>query len=138
MSARWRRGALPGPEGVTMTIFVSYTRADESLVRALRDDVGRMGHQVWLDHEIHGGELWWREIIRAARVFVAAGAATSTSTRPTMAATASTPTTVGRFSAGTGTVDAAGSTAVHHSPPRDRDAATGGGKAVGGWGTAGG
>ncbi|MEU4445946.1 TIR domain-containing protein [Actinosynnema sp. NPDC050801] len=56
-----------------MTIFVSYTRADESLVRALRDDLGRMGHQVWLDHEIHGGELWWREIIRtiqAARVFV--------------------------------------------------------------------
>ncbi|MFD0201952.1 MULTISPECIES: toll/interleukin-1 receptor domain-containing protein [Saccharothrix] len=56
-----------------MTIFVSYTRADESVVRALRDDLGRMGHEVWLDHEIHGGELWWREIIRtiqAARVFV--------------------------------------------------------------------
>lgn len=56
-----------------MTIFVSYTRADESLVRALRDDLGRMGQEVWLDHEIHGGELWWREIIRtiqAARVFV--------------------------------------------------------------------
>ncbi|MER5265383.1 toll/interleukin-1 receptor domain-containing protein [Actinosynnema sp. NPDC002837] len=56
-----------------MTIFVSYTRADETLVRALRDDLGRMGQQVWLDHEIHGGELWWREIIRtiqAARVFV--------------------------------------------------------------------
>ncbi|MGW4112965.1 toll/interleukin-1 receptor domain-containing protein [Actinosynnema sp. NPDC004786] len=56
-----------------MTIFVSYTRADEPAVRALRDDLDRMGHQVWLDHEIHGGELWWREIIRtiqAARVFV--------------------------------------------------------------------
>ncbi|MFE9750492.1 toll/interleukin-1 receptor domain-containing protein [Saccharothrix saharensis] len=56
-----------------MTVFVSYTRADESLVRALRQDLDRMGHQVWLDHEIHGGELWWREIIRtiqAARVFV--------------------------------------------------------------------
>lgn len=56
-----------------MTIFVSYTRADEGLVRALRQDLDRMGHQVWLDHEIHGGELWWREIIRtiqAARVFV--------------------------------------------------------------------
>ena len=56
-----------------MTIFVSYTRADDSLVRALRHDLDRMGHEVWLDHEIHGGELWWREIIRtiqAARVFV--------------------------------------------------------------------
>ncbi|WP_158845918.1 TIR domain-containing protein [Saccharothrix deserti] len=56
-----------------MTIFVSYTRADETLVRALRDDLGRMGQQVWLDHEIRGGELWWREIletIRSARVFV--------------------------------------------------------------------
>ncbi|MCE6997169.1 TIR domain-containing protein [Saccharothrix sp. S26] len=56
-----------------MTVFVSYTRADENLVRALRQDLDRMGHQVWLDHEIHGGELWWREIIRtiqAARVFV--------------------------------------------------------------------
>ncbi|MGM1058693.1 toll/interleukin-1 receptor domain-containing protein [Saccharothrix sp. Mg75] len=56
-----------------MTIFVSYTRADEALVRALRDDLGRMGREVWMDHEIHGGELWWREIIRtirSAKVFV--------------------------------------------------------------------
>lgn len=56
-----------------MTIFVSYTRADEAMVRALREDLDRMGEQVWLDQEIHGGELWWREIIRtirSAEVFV--------------------------------------------------------------------
>lgn len=47
-----------------MSVFVSYTRTDESLVRTLVDDLERLGRSVWMDHDIHGGESWWREIIR--------------------------------------------------------------------------
>ncbi|CRK59113.1 Translation initiation factor 2 (IF-2; GTPase) [Alloactinosynnema sp. L-07] len=57
-----------------MTIFVSYTRIDQAVVNGLREDlVGRLGRQVWMDREIHGGEQWWREIIstiQRSRVFV--------------------------------------------------------------------
>jgi hypothetical protein len=45
-------------------LFVSYTRADERLVRVIREDLERLGHSVWMDHQIHGGESWWREIIQ--------------------------------------------------------------------------
>ncbi|MFD9700797.1 toll/interleukin-1 receptor domain-containing protein [Lentzea sp. NPDC059081] len=54
-------------------IFVSYTRNDDRRVQALKDDLERLHWQVWLDHEIHGGEQWWREIIgtiQQAKVFV--------------------------------------------------------------------
>ena len=47
-----------------MSLFVSYTRADEALVRLIREDLDRLGRSVWMDHQIHGGESWWREIIR--------------------------------------------------------------------------
>jgi len=45
-------------------LFVSYTRADELLVRTVREDLERLGHSVWMDHQIHGGESWWREIVQ--------------------------------------------------------------------------
>ncbi|MGH3925478.1 MAG: toll/interleukin-1 receptor domain-containing protein, partial [Pseudonocardiaceae bacterium] len=47
-----------------MTLFVSYTRSDKALVRALKDDLERIGRSVWFDHQIHGGERWWQEIIQ--------------------------------------------------------------------------
>lgn len=47
-----------------MSLFVSYTRSDQVLVRALKDDLERMGRSVWIDHQIHGGERWWQEIIQ--------------------------------------------------------------------------
>lgn len=47
-----------------MTLFVSYTRLDNALVQAIADDLARLGHQVWLDRQIHGGERWWQEIIQ--------------------------------------------------------------------------
>lgn len=56
-----------------MTIFVSYTKIDEVTVRGLREDLERLGKEVWMDHEIHGGEQWWREIIStilATKVFI--------------------------------------------------------------------
>ncbi|HEX6340709.1 TIR domain-containing protein [Umezawaea sp.] len=72
-------------EGAGAIIFLSYTRADEPLVRALREDFERLGWQVWMDREIHGGEQWWREIIRAiqeADVFVFALSQDSWSSQP--------------------------------------------------------
>ncbi|HEX7307383.1 toll/interleukin-1 receptor domain-containing protein [Lentzea sp.] len=66
-------------------IFVSYTRKDERTVQALKDDLERLHWQVWLDHEIHGGEQWWREIIetiREAKVFVFALSDASWRSRP--------------------------------------------------------
>ncbi|HEY0453715.1 toll/interleukin-1 receptor domain-containing protein, partial [Actinophytocola sp.] len=56
-----------------MSLFVSYTRTDEALVRVIREDLERLGRRVWMDHQIHGGESWWREIIteiQQAQVFV--------------------------------------------------------------------
>ncbi len=56
-----------------MSLFVSYTRVDELLVRKIRDDLERLGRSVWMDHQIHGGESWWREIIQEiqrAEIFV--------------------------------------------------------------------
>ena len=68
-----------------MSLFVSYTRTDEALVRALAGDLGRLGRRVWIDHQIHGGESWWREIlreIRSAHVFVFALSEHSWRSRP--------------------------------------------------------
>jgi hypothetical protein len=58
---------------MTVGLFVSYTRPDERPVRTIRDDLERLGRSVWMDHQIHGGESWWREIIREiqrAEIFV--------------------------------------------------------------------
>ncbi|WP_156093682.1 TIR domain-containing protein [Lentzea aerocolonigenes] len=66
-------------------IFVSYTRKDESTVQALREDLERLHWPVWMDHEIHGGEQWWREIIETiqqTRVFLFALSDASWRSRP--------------------------------------------------------
>jgi hypothetical protein len=73
------------PKGCPAIIFLSYTRTDVALVRALREDFERLGWQVWMDHEIHGGEQWWREIIRTiqyAEVFVFALSQDSWTSQP--------------------------------------------------------
>jgi hypothetical protein len=56
-----------------VTLFVSYTRSDDAVVRVLKNDLERVGRSVWLDTEISGGEQWWQEIIqqiRGAEVFL--------------------------------------------------------------------
>lgn len=53
--------------------FISYSRKDEQAVRALARDIEALGHEVWLDHELTGGQDWWNEIlqrIRACGVFI--------------------------------------------------------------------
>ncbi|GLZ48175.1 hypothetical protein Acsp06_43600 [Actinomycetospora sp. NBRC 106375] len=47
--------------------FLSYARADEPSVRALVEDLRQLG-DVWRDHQIAGGQAWWREILGQIRV----------------------------------------------------------------------
>lgn len=54
-------------------------------MHALKDDLERLHWQVWMDHEIHGGEQWWREIIDTilqAKVFLFALSDASWRSRP--------------------------------------------------------
>ena len=68
-----------------MTLFVSYTKSDDAVVRTIRADLEQLGHDVWMDHQIHGGESWWREIIQeiqGASVFVFALSNSSWKSKP--------------------------------------------------------
>ncbi|MFW5692271.1 MAG: SUMF1/EgtB/PvdO family nonheme iron enzyme [Chloroflexota bacterium] len=46
-------------------IFVSYSRVDRHFVEALADKLRRIyGHgNVWFDEGLHGGDIWWEEIL---------------------------------------------------------------------------
>ena len=48
-------------------IFLSYARADVDCARKLADMVGRAGHDVWWDRELHGGSRFTSEIDKALR-----------------------------------------------------------------------
>ena len=57
------------------SFFVSYSRLDEARVRTLVDDVGALGHDVWFDQDLSGGQAWWDQIleqIRQCQIFVIA------------------------------------------------------------------
>jgi len=56
-------------------IFLSYSRHNEPDARSLASDIGALGHAVWLDQELSGGQAWWDQIlsqIRRCDVFVLA------------------------------------------------------------------
>ena len=58
-----------------MTVFLSYAHQDVRLVGTLRQDLEDMGQSVWFDESLHGGQIWWDEILRQVRecqVFVLA------------------------------------------------------------------
>jgi hypothetical protein len=58
-----------------MQIFISYSSKNRDLVKTLAADLKAMGHNVWFDGELSGGQLWWDNIlgqIRACDLFVAA------------------------------------------------------------------
>jgi formylglycine-generating enzyme required for sulfatase activity len=46
-------------------IFISYSRVDRRFVEALADKLRRIyGHDnVWFDEGLHGGDIWWEEIL---------------------------------------------------------------------------
>jgi hypothetical protein len=56
-------------------VFISYCRESQSVVKALADDIGGLGHKVWMDQQLSGGQAWWDQILGAIRecdVFVSA------------------------------------------------------------------
>ena len=56
-----------------MLTFISYSRPSRDLVRELAKDLEGLGHTVWLDDDLSGGQAWWNTIlaqIRACEVFV--------------------------------------------------------------------
>lgn len=48
-------------------IFVSYSRENESVVKDLVGDLEAMGHEVWFDQELSGGQNWWDKILAQIR-----------------------------------------------------------------------
>jgi len=50
-----------------MTLFLSYAHQDLDVVTALRRDLEDLGQSVWLDESLHGGQIWWDEILRQVR-----------------------------------------------------------------------
>ena len=70
-----RLNGLSGSDGPgdPMTVFISYARKDRGSWTSSRRDIERAKHQVWLDHDLTGGQDWWDTIlaqIRDCRLFI--------------------------------------------------------------------
>jgi serine/threonine kinase PknH len=52
---------------VVMRIFVTYAREDRAAVESLVDDLAALGHDVWFDKKLLGGQDWWDEILARIR-----------------------------------------------------------------------
>src|SRR3954470_15932543 len=68
-----------------MPIFVSYSRLDEDVVKELAQGLQAARREVWFDHDLGGGEVWWVKIlekIRACDVFVVAVSDKSLQSKP--------------------------------------------------------
>ena len=48
-------------------IFLSYSRSNKDVVKNLEEDFEALGHTVWFDNQISGGEEWWNEILDEIR-----------------------------------------------------------------------
>src|SRR5215831_960201 len=48
-------------------IFISYNRKTKAITKALVDDVEALGHTVWFDQELGGGQAWWDQILSVIR-----------------------------------------------------------------------
>jgi hypothetical protein len=44
-------------------IFISYSRCDLEQVKSLVEDLRALGHEVWYDRELTGGQKWWDKIL---------------------------------------------------------------------------
>ncbi len=50
-----------------MDIFVSYSRKNQEAANLLAHDLQDLGHDVWLDQELTGGQNWWERILSEIR-----------------------------------------------------------------------
>jgi hypothetical protein len=58
-----------------MNIFLSYSSKNRPAVKALVADLASLGHEVWFDQELAGGQVWWDTIldhIRTCDLFILA------------------------------------------------------------------
>ena len=57
-------GSPPSMEDGLAKVFLSYAREDAPVAKELAECIGRGGHDVWWDHQIHGGSRFASEIDR--------------------------------------------------------------------------
>jgi hypothetical protein len=50
-------------QGQTVNIFVSYRSVNRALVEEFVTDLESMGHSVWFDKHLEGGQKWWDNIL---------------------------------------------------------------------------
>jgi hypothetical protein len=48
-------------------LFASYSRADRAAIGSLLEDLRDLGHTVWMDEQLAGGQVWWEEILHNIR-----------------------------------------------------------------------
>ena len=48
-------------------IFISYNRNNRDTAQRLSNDIESLGHDVWLDQELSGGQAWWDKILEMVR-----------------------------------------------------------------------
>ncbi len=48
-------------------IFISYNRDNELIAKVLDNDIQALGHSVWFDQELSGGQAWWDQILASIR-----------------------------------------------------------------------
>ncbi|QSQ25178.1 toll/interleukin-1 receptor domain-containing protein [Pyxidicoccus parkwayensis] len=50
-----------------MRVFVSYARQDANAVEGIKQAVEGIGHDIWFDRELKGGQQWWDTILEQIR-----------------------------------------------------------------------
>ena len=53
--------------GMTKRVFISYSRDDQPMVQQLSDDLRAVGHCVFIDTELSGGQAWWSQLLGKIR-----------------------------------------------------------------------
>ena len=48
-------------------VFISYNRQAEAITKALAANIQALGHTVWFDQGLTGGQAWWDEILSQIR-----------------------------------------------------------------------
>ena len=48
-------------------IFISYNRQNEDNAKNLVNDIEALGHTVWFDQDLGGGQVWWDKILATIR-----------------------------------------------------------------------
>lgn len=53
--------------GMTKRVFISYSRDDQPMVQQLSGDLRAVGHSVFIDTELSGGQAWWSQLLGEIR-----------------------------------------------------------------------